>query len=82
MTWQTVVVIALAVLLFVAVIGALSWQETCKTRRHISDNQLKNAQVPRSIFGSGMSPPTSVPISPAAAHHSGGIGKARIQRPS
>jgi hypothetical protein len=79
MTWQTVTVIALAIVLIVVLIGMMAWYEACSTRRHLSDNEVrmaelahKTAAIPRSIFGSGM------PLSPATMHHSGGLGKAKV----
>lgn len=77
MTWQDVVALGLILGTVWVILAWHAWVCRCSANQHISDNavkmsdnQLRIAQVPRSIFGSG--------LSPAVMHHSGGIGKMNV----
>lgn len=83
MSWQVVTVIGLFLATLWAMFAWHAWVARCEKEKHLSDNavkmsdnRVKMAQTPRSIFGN------VVPSTPAAAHHSGGIGKAKVRQPS
>lgn len=83
MTWQAVALIAFVPVTIWMLLLWHSWVTYCEKEKYISDNDLKieevkhkTAAIPRSIFGSGF------PATPAAMHHSGGIGHSSMKRPN